>query len=65
MKAVRIKRYKISKAGPRGLLSVPGDQLKNLEIEDDGEVTLYAGVVDGKNVLIIAAEDHPSMSIGE
>jgi hypothetical protein len=65
MVAVRIKTYKVTPAGARGLLNIPGDQIKNLELSDDGEVTMYAGILDGKNVLILAKTDAPRLVIGE
>lgn len=65
MTAVRLRSYKVTRTGDRGLISIPGEQLKNLEIEDGGEVTLYAGVVGGKNVLLLAKSDAPRLVVGE
>ena len=64
MTAIRLRSYKVTKTGDRGLVSIPGEQLKNLEIEDGGEITLYAGVVDGKNVLLLAKSDASSIVVG-
>ena len=63
MTALRIKKYKIGRRGVGGLtLHIPTVQASDLGLEAGDKVSMYRGILGGKNVLILANSDEATLT---
>lgn len=58
MTALRIKKYRISARGKRGLVfTMPKQQLEDLGVGQGDELSMYKAVLGGRPVIILANSD--------
>lgn len=63
MTAVRIRKYKVSKTGKRGVnMTIPKVKLADLGIVPGDSVSVYAAIMGGRHVLIISSADEPVLT---
>lgn len=60
MTAVRVRKYRLSKKGARGIgLTIPNIQAQDLGVSPGDSLSMYKGVLAGKPVIILANTDAP------
>ena len=59
---IRIRKYKLSARGSRGLVvGIPRHVAEDLGVKVGDELSLYRGMIDGLQVLVLAHSDKPML----